>query len=157
MKKMMLFLVCIVLFSLIRGYHEGMIMVMPDDSTFVCNTEVYGVRCHEMFKYYHVISVMVIFFAVLTFIFLPKLHMSIISEVSLWVAISLIIWEFTEIGYALARSGSLLFYRNGVAYEHINFLDIIDFIVVDGDVILLHIFRIILMPLLIRGTGTTAR
>jgi len=104
------------LFGFLRGTAEGMIMTKP------------GVRDHRWFKYYHAIS------AAVFVVFALLVHSAIKTRRSFWYwfGTTILIWEFTEIGYMLARFGEFTF------YEHINMFDVISFTLTGAPVAVLH-------------------
>ena len=92
------------LFGLLRGIHEGMVMHKP------------GVREHRWFRAYHAIAGLAYWsFAALVWLWRDKRPGWISST-----GLALLIWEFTEAGYLIARPAL-------GAYEHVAFFDIISF------------------------------
>jgi hypothetical protein len=106
-------------FGLSRGIHEGMVMVMPFDSMFTGS--YFGVRGHAWFAYYHALSLVP--YALFAFI----VYMTIKKDIRLCgiVGALLLIWQFTEVGNAMARQGNIFYIYQGEAYESINFCDIL--------------------------------
>lgn len=109
-----------ILFGLARGMYEGMIMYGP------------GVREHEAFWLYHVLGVaMLVAFARVLYLLYDR-------RVRWWYLLGLvfILWESTEIGYAIARKDIPF-----LSHEHIAFLDIISVTVAGWQVWVLHAAR----------------
>lgn len=110
-----------VLFGFLRGYKEGMVMTKP------------GVRDHKLFKYYHVLSVVVF----IVFAFMVKQYIKIRPSIIYIFGACLLMWEFTEIGYTMSLYGKMVW------CEHINFADIISINIEGIPVMALHIVRLI--------------
>ncbi len=122
-----------------RGIHEGMVMVMPFDSN--ASNCTHGVRSHVWFKRYHIVSLA-----------RSLLAMALGATALLWyrsiVILPLIgslflLWEATEIGYAVARDGSILYTSKAGVHEHISFADILPADIAEGMVYLLHFMRVV--------------
>jgi len=133
MKRLYVILLAI-LFGLSRGIHEGMVMIMPWDSML---TGMSGVRGHAWFAHYHALSVApYIIFALLV-------YMVVRRDIRLWgiVGALLLIWQFTEIGEALARQGNFVYIHRGAAYENLNIADIFSVILTGWQVYILSAIR----------------
>ena len=61
-----LFIVLCVFTGIFRGIKEGMIMITKWDNMFNPMSRLEGVRGHEWFKYYHLISILGITFLITT-------------------------------------------------------------------------------------------
>jgi len=127
-------IISVILFGLSRGIKEGMVMYQP------------GVREHPAFAVYHLLSVFVfvafLFAAIAVYekVYNPFYRWRI--EKGKWlyllVGIPLLLWEFTEIGENIAR-----YNKPFIAYEHINFADIISVNINGAVVYFLHGVRLI--------------
>jgi len=131
-----------ILFGILRGFKEGMVMIKPYDEMYAIKHLESGVRCHKWFKYYHLISVFMLFaFAVLCFILSKDL-----PSIMYLIGLLLLLWMATEISYGYARWQRII-----TNYEHINFMDIFSIKLRGWEVYLLHILRIVVAITLLTG------
>jgi hypothetical protein len=141
MKKGVLILTA-VLYGLLRGLHEGMIMSMTGDALHTGVIE--GVRGHVGFGDYHLIGIAGIVLTAVLFtavLFWRPRPMLIIGGM-------LLMWEATEIGYAFARTGWPV-----AAWEHVNFFDMVSIELLGWQVWATHAVRTAAGILLTRTGG----
>jgi len=143
MKKWMM-VATAVLYGLMRGMHEGMVMIMPGDP--LSTGAAVGVRGHAGFMDYHLIAVVGI-----------ALTAALVAQAIWWrpkplliIGLVLILWEATELGYAFARAGWPI-----AGWEHVNFIDLVSFELRGYSVWALHIIRAAAGVYLIRKGGTS--
>ncbi len=101
-----------------------------------------GVRLHDSFGWYHVISVIsMIAFAVWLYQF--KKFQTCLDDILVVLGMLILVWEFSEIGYRLSR------YDISGWYEHICFFDVISIYLSGYKVALMHIVRSLISVILI--------
>lgn len=115
-----------ILFGLLRGYKEGMVMTKP------------GVRDHKLFRFYHVLSVAIF----VVFAFIVRQYLKVRPSLIYILGALLLMWECTEIAYTMSLHGKF------VLMEHINFADIVSINLEGVPVIVLHMARLIIGALL---------
>lgn len=126
-----------VLFGLSWGLLQGIVMYGPN------------LRSHDAFYMYHLFSVVVLISFNSLFEDLKKRtnvstsRTDPITNVLFFVGVMVLLWEFSEIGYRLAR------YDINGWYEHICFFDVISIYLTGYKVALLHIARSLISILLI--------
>ena len=121
------------LFALVRGIHEGMIMTRIGGHYNVKRES--GVRGHRWKPVYHAIGGAPYLFLALALLSIQPRQLSAAYAVFL----SFAIWENTETGFNVSRYG-----RPAIEYEHINFFDLYSRVVVGRGVYALHVGRIAL-------------
>lgn len=132
-----------------RGIHEGMVMVMPFDVLSV-SADTPGVRKHRWFNQYHVVSLCRSITAVGLGALLCAWWQSLLLLPL--VGTLFLLWEATEIGYSLARSGKMMQAVHDSPHEHIDFADIASLDVAATIVYLLHAGRVAIgVTLIIMG------
>ena len=123
----------------LRGIHEGMIMIrFPEPMHNREFTE--GVRGHKWHDYYHIISLLRDLSMLglgVALIYLPW-HWNVL------LAGLVFMWEFSEIGHAVARVKYPVMFDLGLAYERIVFLEFKYFVLRGNIVYCLHAFRLII-------------
>jgi len=128
----------LVLFSLFIGYHEGMINVKFRD-TMHSGDFLDGVRGHKYHKsIYHKIRVL----RDLSGMYFGYQLLSVQPNLMAIIASLFIVWEITEVFYAVARCGSVFMFDLGLPYENVAFLDIWDLRLRGGSVYIIHLLRI---------------
>lgn len=106
-------IVLLLLYGIISGYLQGIIMIMFDDENFVLN-HPQGCRGHRYFQYYHIIDIIGIVLLLTVGYILKSTHNNYLS-----VAGALILtWQFREMLYNYSR------YNRLIEEEHLVFLDI---------------------------------
>lgn len=149
--EIILFALAAVLAGFARGIHEGMIMVMPFDRLSIANTP--GVRNHRWFEHYHIVSVarslaVAVVGALLCAWWRSLIILPLVGSLFL-------LWESTEIGYAVARDGKMIYTAHDAPHEHIDFADIVSIDVAETIVYLLHAARVVVgITLIITGEMT---
>ena len=136
----------------LHGIHEGMIMIQDYDIQH--NYAYPGVRGHDWFGCYHLISGGrdMIFIAVGAMGVAMIVLFGYMPAIKILPGIALLAWELSEIGYAEARGGKMIYKFRGEAYEHVFFTDWLQWKLTGWRVYWLHGFRIIAgISLLIGG------
>ncbi len=134
-------------YAIVRGLHEGMIHIKFTDKMHSGLYEE-GVRGHKWHgKNYHKIALLRDLFS----LWCGWLWVSQPFNFNLFMGSLIIFWELSEIGYSIARNGTLLFLMEGKAYENINFADIGSLKLIGWKVYALHAGRIITGIYLIIG------
>ena len=123
----------------LRGIHEGMIFIRYPEPMH--NTRFQeGVRGHKWHNYYHII-------ALSRDISLLGLGVALICLPYHWnilLAGFFLLWEFSEVGQAVARVRYPVMFDLGIPYEHIVAFDAWDLILRGNIVYCLHGARIII-------------
>ena len=123
----------------LRGVHEGMINIRFGEPMH--NREFQeGIRGHVWHRYYHMISAVrdlsILGFGI-AFVLLKWQYSGILAGL-------ILMWEFSEVGQALARVKYPVMRDKGLAYERVVFMDCGRWILRGNIVYLLHLFRIVL-------------
>ncbi|MDO9548159.1 MAG: hypothetical protein Q7J65_04240 [Candidatus Marinimicrobia bacterium] len=122
-----------------RGIHEGMINIRFSEPMH--NREFQeGVRGHKWHRYYHLIA---------SIRDLSMLGLGIAFILMKWqyaglLAGLILMWEFSEVGQALARVKYPVMFDKGLAYERVVFMDCGRWILRGKIVYLFHVIRIML-------------
>ena len=123
----------------LRGIHEGMVHIRFPEPMH--NKEFQeGTRGHKWHRYYHLIAVL----RDLSLLGLGFAFVMMKWQYNELLAGLILMWEFCEIGQALARVKYPVMFDRGLAYERVVFMDCGRWILRGNIVYLLHIFRIIL-------------
>jgi len=130
-----------VLFGLLRGMEQGMIMSRAGDAFHA--GAIPGVRGHVGFGYYHAVdTLVVVLFCVLV--------LELLWRRPRWMFIAglaFLVWEATELGYNFSRYSILV-----PGYEHIDFMDLLSIELHGWKVYMLHYIRAVTsISLLIAG------
>ena len=131
---MTLLILTAILFGILRGIKEGMVMVGFRDAMYRSRDPYFevGLKAHYWFRYYHAIDVLV--YAVYTaqvWLYLNDFPGFIASTGLLF-----LLWECTELGYNYARHRMPF-----IPYEHVNWGDIVSFILTGRKVYVWHLMR----------------
>ncbi len=123
----------------LRGVHEGMINIRFPEPMH--NKEFQeGVRGHVWHRYYHLIAVT----RDLSMLGLGTAFILLRWQYSGILAGLILMWEFSEVGMALARVKYPVMFDKGLAYERVVFMDCGRWILRGKIVYFFHIFRIVL-------------
>lgn len=106
-------IIALILYGLLSGYQQGMIMIMFDDENFVLN-HPQGCRGHRYFQYYHIIDIICLSLLLSVGYILKSTHNNYLSVAGAL----LLTWQFREMFYNFAR------YNRFIEEEHLVFLDI---------------------------------
>ena len=134
----MLLIILVILFAIVSGYKEGMIMIKFRDPNH--NPEFKeGVRGHDWFKYYHwgdrFIYPLFATLSILVYNNPPGLYVSL--------GLLVLLWELRECGYNLAR------YRKVFAASE-NVMGV-GFNIRGSEVIVLHVVRVTIAGMFLYG------
>lgn len=123
----------------LRGIHEGMIMIRFSEPMH--NTQFQGgVRGHKWHNYYHIVALtrdLSVLGLGIALIFLPYNWNTILAGF-------VFLWEFTEVGHAVARVAKPVMFDLGHPYEYIVAFDAWDLILRGNIVYCLHAARIVI-------------
>ena len=132
-----------VIYSLFRGYDQGLINIRAGEPMYALTGEE-GVRAHKHHRYYHFISATTDILAAVLGAIIYRHGF----DALLYSGIFFIGWELFEISNNYARMRSPVMRvteqgHQGQFYEYINFFDIVRLKLWGKQVIVMHVFRII--------------